>query len=240
MDHCLKPDQKSGIANKVERVRAALSYTRGGDRLPLSLKLAYTAFMAVLIPVYWTSYGPTNFLYFCDLALLLTLVGVWRESALLVSMPAAGILAPQVLWIADYILNFFGIHLTGMTDYMFDETKSAFLRGLSLFHGWLPLMLVFLVAKLGYDRRAFPAWTALAWSVMLISYFFLPEPSLANADAVANVNYVFGMSATEPQHVMPAWMWLAALMIVLPALLVAPVHFVLKRFFPLEGRAAQA
>ena len=121
MDHGLKSDEKSGAADVVERVQTALTYRRDGDRLPLSLKLAYTAFMAVLIPVYWTSYGPTNFLYFCDLALLLTLVGVWRESALLVSMPAAGILAPQVLWIVDYILNFFGIPLTGMTDYMFDE-----------------------------------------------------------------------------------------------------------------------
>lgn len=35
-------------------------------RIPLWLKIAYTAFMAVLIPVYWAHYGPTNFLYFCD------------------------------------------------------------------------------------------------------------------------------------------------------------------------------
>jgi hypothetical protein len=31
-------------------------------RIPLWLKLAYTAFMAVLVPVYWWNYGPTNFL----------------------------------------------------------------------------------------------------------------------------------------------------------------------------------
>ena len=30
--------------------------------IPLWLKLAYTAFMAVLVPVYWANYGPTNFL----------------------------------------------------------------------------------------------------------------------------------------------------------------------------------
>lgn len=45
-------------------------------RLPLWLKLADTAFMAVLVPVYWTQYGPTNFLYFCDVALFLALVGL--------------------------------------------------------------------------------------------------------------------------------------------------------------------
>ena len=32
-------------------------------RLPLGLKLAYTAFMAVLVPFYWKTYWPTNFLY---------------------------------------------------------------------------------------------------------------------------------------------------------------------------------
>jgi hypothetical protein len=31
------------------------------NRMPLWLKLAYTAFMAVLVPVYWHYYGPTNF-----------------------------------------------------------------------------------------------------------------------------------------------------------------------------------
>ena len=34
--------------------------------IPLWLKLAYTAFMAVLVPLYLRNYGPTNFLYFCD------------------------------------------------------------------------------------------------------------------------------------------------------------------------------
>ena len=62
----------------------------GAARIPLALKLAYTAFMAVLVPVYWTNYGPANFFYFCDMALILTLIGVWREDALLISMPAVG------------------------------------------------------------------------------------------------------------------------------------------------------
>lgn len=60
-------------------------------RIPLWLKIAYTAFMAVLIPVYWSNYGPGNFLYFCDLALLLTLAGMWLESSALISMCCVGI-----------------------------------------------------------------------------------------------------------------------------------------------------
>lgn len=199
------------------------------DKLPLPFKLAFTAFMAVLVPVYWAHYGPLNFLYFCDLALLLTLVGIWRESPLLVSMPAVGILAPQLLWCVDYAANLGGVHLTGMTDYMFDSGKPMLLRGLSLFHGWLPLLLIYTVSKLGYDRRAFQAWTALAWSVMAVSFFFLPAPSPETADAVANVNYVFGFSASEPQQWMPAWAWFVSMLIALPAVLMLPVHAKLAR-----------
>src|SRR5262249_11265747 len=72
--------------------------TLTGGRLPLWVKIVYTAFMAVLVPVYWHYYGPTNFLYFCDVALILTLVGVWIESPLLISMCAVGILMPQAFW----------------------------------------------------------------------------------------------------------------------------------------------
>ena len=109
--------------------------------------------MIVLVPVYWHYYGPTNFLYFCDVALFLTLAGLWLDSPLLISMCAVGILAPQALWVLDFVLNIFGVSLIGMTDYMFKHENSLFLRGLSLFHGWLPFLLVYLVWQLGYDRR---------------------------------------------------------------------------------------
>src|ERR1043166_9029704 len=108
--------------------------TRTAGVLPLWLKLAYSAFLAVLIPVYLYYYGPTNFLYFCDVALLLTLVGLWTESSLLISMCAVGIVFVQMVWVADFIGHFFGVSLLGMTDYMFKDS-SLFLRGLSLFHG---------------------------------------------------------------------------------------------------------
>ena len=57
------------------------------NRIPLTLKIAYTAFMVVLVQTYWIEYGPTNFLYFCDVALFFALGAVWLESPLLASMP---------------------------------------------------------------------------------------------------------------------------------------------------------
>ncbi len=136
-------------------------------RLPMAVKLGYTAFMAVLVPVYGANYGPTNFLYFCDVALFLTLVAVWTESALLAGMAAVGIVLPQMIWVLGFAAGLFGVKLLGMTAYMFDERRSLFLRGLSLFHGWLPFLLLFLVKRLGYDKRAFPAWWALAWAMVM-------------------------------------------------------------------------
>ena len=44
--------------------------------VPVWLKWTFTAFLAVLVPIYWANYGPTNFLYFCDIALFLTLAAV--------------------------------------------------------------------------------------------------------------------------------------------------------------------
>jgi len=201
---------------------------------PLWLKLAYTAFVAVLVPTYWHYYGAANFLYFCDMALLLTLAGLWREDRLLISMGACGIVAPQLLWVLDFAAHAFGLKITGMTDYMFADT-SAFLRGLSLFHGWLPFLLVYLVWKVGYDRRALFAWTGLAWTAMLVSYFFLSPPSADAGLAAVNVDYVFGPSDREAQSWMAPSLWLVTLMAALLAVFWAPSHLVLSRW---RGAAA--
>ena len=202
------------------------------SRLPLWLKLVYTAFMAVLIPVYWANYGPTNFLYFCDTALLITLVAVWVESPLLVSMCAVGIIAPQTLWVIDFLSNIVGLPLTGLTDYMFAADHSLFLRSLSFFHGWLPFLLVYLVWRLGYDGRGLPAWTVLAWVLILVCFFFTPPPRPDPGLTPVNIDYVWGFSDTEAQHWMPPGLWVAGLMILMPLLLFVPTHFLLRRFMP--------
>jgi len=212
------------------------------NRLPLALKFAYTAFMAVFVPVYWHYYGPTNFLYFCDVALIITLVGVWVESPLLISMCAVGILAPQALWVVDFFANVAGIQMTGMTDYMFDGGRSLFLRGLSLFHGWLPFFVVFLVWRLGYDRRGFAAWTALTWVLLPICYFFMPPPNPDAGLTPVNINYVWGLSDAAPQGFVSANAWFVGLIVLMPAVLFAPAHVLLARTMsmPVPARPARA
>jgi hypothetical protein len=76
----------------------------------------FTAFLLVLIPVYLNRYGPTNFLYVCDLALLLTGLSLWTRWRLPASLAAVGILVPQALWTADLLVRLAGFSLLGMTD----------------------------------------------------------------------------------------------------------------------------
>jgi hypothetical protein len=205
---------------------------QAANRVPLGLKLAYTLFMVVLVPVYWHFYGPTNFLYFCDIALFITLAGIWLDNPLLISMCAVGILAPQALWVIDFLFGLAGVTLVGMTAYMFKHENSLFLRALSLFHGWLPFLLAWLVWRLGYDRRGFPAWTVLTWALLLICFFFMPPPDPNAGLTPVNINYVWGPHDDAAQTWVSPCVWLAGLMIGMPLLLYWPVHALLARYAP--------
>ena len=202
-------------------------------RLPLWLKLSYTAFVAVLVPFYWVLYGPTNFLYFCDLSLFFTLAALWSESPLLASMPAVGIVLPQILWMGDFLLQLFHLPGVGLTAYMFDAHKPLFTRGLSFFHFWLPILLIYLVWRLGYDRRAFLAWSVLAFVLVIFCYFFLPAPPAPpdHPDLPVNVNFVYGLNDVKPQTWMDPRLYVLTLLAVLPFGIYLPTHLVLRKLF---------
>jgi hypothetical protein len=204
----------------------------GVSRLPFWLKLAYTAFLAVLVPIYWKDYGPSNFLYFCDVVLFTTFFALWLESPLLASLGAVGILLPQILWVLDFADHLAGLKITGMTDYMFNSQIPFFTRGLSLFHGWIPFLLLFLILRLGYDRRALKIWIAIGWGLLLICFFWLPPAGsvLPNIKKPVNINYVFGIHDASPQTWMPAWAWLLIMMAGLPLLVWGPTHLALKKW----------
>jgi hypothetical protein len=220
-------------------VASAVSVTAGEPvvvqrrKIPLVAKVAGTAFLAILVPVYWQTYGLTNFLWFCDAALILTVAGMWLESSLLISMCSVGILLPQCLWLADFGGQLVGIHLLGLTGYMFEPQLPLFTRGLSLFHGWLPLLLVWFLVRLGYDKRALSAWTALAAGLVFVCYFFTPPAGahLADSNIPINLNYVYGFNDQQPQ----TWvnqdlyviLWLGLLWLV--AFL--PTHLALRKIF---------
>jgi hypothetical protein len=191
------------------------------ELIPLWIKLAYTAFTVVTVTVYVRRYPLWNFLWFSDIALIATVPALWLESSLLASMMLVGVLLPELLWNGAFFIRLLtGVRLFGLTDYMFDSTKPRHLRAISLFHVFLPLLLLWMVARLGYHPDAFLWQTALAWIVLPLSYF-LGDPK------VENLNWVYGWTSRQ-QTRMPPLAYLGLMMIGFPLLIFLPTHLILK------------
>jgi hypothetical protein len=191
--------------------------------MPLWVQVAYAVFLAALIPLYWWRYGPGNFLWFSDIALFLAGVSLYTGEPLPASMAAVAVLVLEVLWNVDFFGHLLtGRRFIGLADYMFDG-RPLWLRALSLFHVPLPILIVFLVQRLGYDTRGLLAQTALTWVVLPATYLLTkPEP---------NVNWVYGPGAT-PQRWMHPYAYVALLMVAIPVVGYVPTHFLLKWLFP--------
>jgi hypothetical protein len=194
------------------------------EAIPLWIKLGYTGMVAVILPVYAVRYGWRNFLWFSDIALVATAAALWLESALLASMMAVGVLLPELLWSVSFLGRLlFGIHTTDLAGYMFDPAKPRYLRALSLFHLVLPVTLLWLIARLGYDARAPVAQTALAWLVLPVTYAVVRPHD-------ENINWVYGLG--ERQTRLSPRRYLALLMLAFPVIVYLPTHFALKAWFP--------
>lgn len=195
------------------------------ELIPLWLKLVYTAFTAVTVVIYIRKYPLWNFLWFSDIALIATVPALWLENSLLASMMLVGVLLPEVLWNGAFFTRLVtGNRLFGLTDYMFDASKPRYVRAISLvFHVLLPVLLLWMAVRLGYDSRALVAQTVLAWIVLPLSYW-LGEPK------VENLNWVFGWTA-EPQTRIPPLAYLGLVMIAFPLLIYLPTHVLLQRLF---------
>jgi len=191
--------------------------------IPLWLKLSYSALVAIILPIYYRRYGPGNFLWFSDIALIVTVAALWLESSLLASMMAVSVLLPELVWVVSYLSGLLtGRAATGLAGYMFDKRLPLYLRNLSLFHLILPPLLFWLVYRLGYDSDALLAQSALAWLVLPLCYRFTKREE--------NVNWVHG-PAGKPQSLMPPLAYLLISMFAFPLLIYLPTHLLLQTLF---------
>lgn len=191
--------------------------------IPLWLKVSFTLFVLILLPVYWRQYGPGNFLWFSDIALLLTVPAFWFESSLLASMILISIGLLELLWILDFFVHLIvGTSVTGLSAYMFDSRILLSVRALSLFHIVLPMLVVWIVSRLGYDGRALVTQTALAWIVLPMSYLLTKRSE--------NVNWVYGFGS-RPQRWMSSRLYLVLVMLLFPLVIYLPTHLVLSVVF---------
>lgn len=190
--------------------------------VPLWVKVSYTLYVLVLVPVYWVQYGPANFLWFSDIAFLGTGAALVLESGFLASMMASGTLLMESLWNVDFFVHLLsGRSFFSLADYMFEPSVPFYLRLLSSFHLFVPPLQLWLLYRLGYDRRA---WRAQA----LLSCIVVPANRLAS-DEKLNVNWVYGIGSRKSTVPAPLWVGLVTAAVV--AGLILPGHLVLKRLF---------
>lgn len=195
-------------------------------KIPIIIKVLATCFLFVVIPVYWVNLGPENFLWGSDLALFITTLALWLESRFLTSMMAVGVLLTEVLWNIDFFARLlFGNHLFGLnaTSYIFNVQVPAVVRGISLlFHIYLPIILIWMLFRLGYHHKAWLAQTAFAWVILPLTYLL--------TDPVDNINWVFGLGG-EVQQWIPGPVFVVILMILFPIVIYLPSHLFLNKLF---------
>jgi hypothetical protein len=192
-------------------------------------KVVCIVFLVAFVANTWVTYGVINFLWLSNIGLIGTVAALVLEQRLLASMMLVLTLVPDgVAWTSDLVVALAtGWHPLDATGYMFDETIPVRVRVMAIYHPVMAVVLVWLVARLGYDRRAMPYAAALASCVFVVTY--------AVTHPERNVNWVYG-PGTTPQQVVAPWVYLLAVMLVVPTALFLPTH-VLMRLLGWDHRA---
>lgn len=178
--------------------------------------------MAVWLPAYFRVWGWANLLHLCDVAVILTFAGIWLASPLLLSSQAVGSIAAGIFWITDVGWRLVtGRFLVGGTNYMWDARYPLWVRLLSTFHIGLPLVLLWTLRRVGYDRRALGLQAAIAAALLIISRFLSAE---------FNLNYAYRDPVFQRSWG-PAPLHIVVIFIPLVALVYWPTHLLLSWLF---------
>jgi hypothetical protein len=187
------------------------------------LRWVALAWLAVWVPTYAVAYGLGNFLHLCDVAVILTCLGLWRGGALLLSTQALNILI-DLTWDLDLGWRLVtGRHLLGGTEYMWEARYALWVRLLSLFHLVLPIVQLGGLRRLGYDRRALALQSLLGLVMIAAARVVGPE---------ANVNF----SWRDPffhRSWGPAPLHALVIFAGLMAIVYLPTHALLSRLYRL-------
>ncbi len=184
------------------------------------MRWAAAAWLLIWIPAYASVWGLPNFLRLCDIAVILTCAGLWSGSALLLSSQAVFSIAIDLCWDLDVSWRLIcGRHLIGGTEYMWQPEFPLAVRLLSLFHVVWPLLLVWSLRRVGYDRRGLLLQAAITLCALVASRAFGPA---------LNLNYAF-RDPIWGRALGPSPVHLAATFGAIVGLVCAPTHFVLAR-----------
>jgi hypothetical protein len=186
--------------------------------------------LAVYVPSYWQAYGASHFLQLCNIGVLLTCLAWLTRSALWLSTQwlAAPLIA--VLWLADVASTLLvGQPLHGGTLYLWDASIPWPARALSIYHVFLPLVLLHTLRITGYDHRALVVQSTLAIVVMAISGIIATPQN--------NLNYLYlWPDGSVPGG--PTWLHGANQVILAVVMLYVPTHLLsLLMIKPANGHA---
>jgi len=199
-------------------------------RVPNWIRWGGVVWLVIWAPSYWRTWGPVNFLHLCDIAVFLTCIGLWRSDSLLLSSQAVGSILADAMWCLDAGGRlFFGRHLFGGTEYLWDAHYSLFSRMLSLFHVFLPFLLLWLVWQAGYDRRGWKLQAGITAALLIVSRFINPA---------LNLNYAFSDPLFHRAWG-PAPVHLLAILLGIVVLFYLPTHLLLAKFMPPEGSSGK-
>ncbi len=192
------------------------------NRIPDWIRWVALLWLAVWFLAYWHAWGPANFLHLCDIAVILTCIGLWTNSALLLSSQAVSSVLIDIVWTLDVAARLiFGRHLIGGTEYLFDGSTPLWARLLSLFHIVLPFILLWSLSRLGYDRRGVKLQSAILVPVLIASRFVTPDQNLNFA---VNDPFLHRSYGPAPAH-------LAITFLFLVFVIYLPTHLLFLRLF---------
>jgi hypothetical protein len=188
------------------------------------VKAFVVLWLFVYLPTYFLSYGAWHFLQLCNIAIIVSAVGILTGRCGLISTQALMLFPIAGLWCTDLIFKLcFGEFAFGATAYLWDQTTPVLARALSCYHALWPLLLVYCLRRSGYDHRAWKMQSMLAGLVLAISFWLAPE--------LENLNYLargwpgqLGF-ARSPTQVLQYFFCLIFV-------LYLPTHLLLKRLLP--------
>lgn len=188
--------------------------------------------LAVYLPVYASAYGLPNFLFLCNIGVILTAIGLVARNRLLVSSQAVAAPVIALAWMLDAGWKLAtGDFLYGATAYMWDPAFPLPARLLSLYHVAWPVLLWAVLRRIGYDRRGWPLQATIAAVAMIAARLVAP--------ASENINFAWADPFLGRQFG-PAWLHLAICWGLLSTVAYGPTHAALRRLFPGPGPSAGA
>ena len=187
---------------------------------------AALVWVGIWFPLYTWFWGWQNMLHLCDVSVVIACLGLWFRQSLLVSSQALLTPLVGVLWSLDVCWRIVtGHHLVGGTEYMWDAHYPLLVRLLSCFHIVLPVVLLWALEILGYDRRALALETSITGVLLIFSRLLSPQ---------LNMNYAF-----QDPLLHRAWGPAPSHLLVILAGSIAiffwPMHLVFLRVFPAAG-----